>query len=198
MARMKILMVVFALLVPLSTHGALLRVDSSGQLTGATDISVDGALWDVEFSDGAWDFSSGAGLPATTKAEADLFSQALLDQVLLDTALGTFDSDPETANGCENLNACIFWTPYFVDGVNTYFSLAFNQRSGGVNPDMVRDIPGILGLTGNFATDTTWTLGVWTRSSSNPPPVNVPEPGTLGLLAAGLFGMVFMRRKQAA
>src|SRR5210317_1187888 len=153
--RLNFIAALLAVFAPFAAHSVpVLHVNGEGQLTGATGVNVNGTLWDVVFSDGDWDFSSGEGLPATTKAEADLFSQALLDQVLLDSTLGLFDSDPETANGCENLNVCIFFTPYFVDSVNTYFSLAFNQRAGGVNPDMVRDTPGILGLSGDFSTDT--------------------------------------------
>ena len=193
MYRLKIIAALLAVFVPIASHSATLDVNGAGQLTGATGINVNGSNWDVVFSDGAWDFSSGTGLPATTKAEADLFSQALLDQVLLDSTLGLFDSDPETSNGCENLYVCIFFTPYFVDSVNTYFSLAFNQRAGGVNPDMVRDTPGILGLSGDFSTDTNWTLGVWTPSS---PPNPVPVPAAVWLFGSGLLGLIGISRRK--
>ena len=189
-----------AILAPLAAHSIpTLQVNGDGQLLGATGVDVGGTLWDVVFSDGEWDYSSGTGLPASTKEEADLFSQALLGQVLLDSSLGQFDSDPETANGCFNLNVCIFYTPYFVDGVNTYFSLAFNQSPSTTLEDFVRDVPGILGLTGDFGDATNWTLGVWTLSSSEPPPeppTSVPEPGTLALLGIGLFSMSLIRRRR--
>ena len=109
--RPKFLVTVLAVLAPFAAHSDPILQVSNGQLTGATGVDVDGTLWDVVFSDGAWDFSSGTGLPASTKEEADLFSRALLDQVLLDSTLGLFDSDPETTNGCENLNQCQFFTP---------------------------------------------------------------------------------------
>lgn len=196
---LKIIAALIVLFVPIASYSATLEVNGEGQLTGATGVNVDGSNWDVVFSDGAWDFSDGTGLPASTKAEADLFSQALLDQVLLDSTLGLFDSDPETTNGCENLNSCQFHTPYLVDSVNTYFSLAFNQRAGGVQDDFVRDIPGILGLTGDFGDVTARVLGVWTPSSSTTPlPSAVPVPAAVWLFGTALVGLIgFSRRRKA-
>ena len=174
-------MAVLALLLPLTAHSVpTLQVNGDGQLMGATGVDVDGTLWDVVFDDGPWDFSSGTGLPASTKEEADLFSQALLDQVLVDSALGLFDSDPEMTNGCFNLNECILFTPYLVDGGTTYFSLAFNRRAEGTLGDLVRDVPGLSGLSGDFSDATNWTLGDWTPSSTTPPtdpPAQAPVQG---------------------
>lgn len=195
---LKFIAALVAVVVPIASHSATLEVNGEGQLTGATGVNVDGSNWDVVFSDGAWDFSDGTGLPASTKAGADLFGQALLDQVFLDSALGLFDSDPETTNGCENLNSCSIFIPYLVVDGATFFSIAINQRAEGVNPDMVRELPISLGTNGDFSDVTTRTLGVWTPSSSTiPPPSAVPIPAAVWLFGTALVGFIgFSRRRK--
>ena len=201
--RLRFFVGVLAVLAPLAAHSdPIFQVDGDGQLTGATGVDVDGTLWDVVFSDGAWDFSSGTGLPASTKEEADLFGQALLDQVFLDSVLGLFDSDPETTNGCFNTLACQIWTPYAIDSSRgeTSFSITFNQSSESIQEDFVRDVRGVLGLTGDFSDVTQRVLGVWSLSPTDPPTdpptTSVPEPGTLGLFGIGLLVMGMSRLKK--
>ena len=200
--RPRFFIALLVIVAPLAAHSDPILQVSSGQLTGATGVDVDGTLWDVIFSDGAWDFSSGTGLPASTKEEADLFGQALLDQVFLDSVLGLFDSDPETTNGCFNTLACQIWTPYAIDSSRgeTSFSITFNQSSESIQEDFVRDVRGVLGLTGDFSDVTQRVLGVWSLSPTDPPTdpptTSVPEPGTLGLFGIGLLGMGMARRKK--
>jgi hypothetical protein len=168
MIRQKIIAGLLAICVPLVALGAERTVDVNGQLTGATGVRANGAFWDVVFYDGAWEFFPGEDLPAKSKSQADAFGQALLDQVFIDEERGTFDSDPETTNGCENTLQCIIHTPYLVDDVYTYFSLTFNQRAEGVQDDFVRDIEGVLGREGNFSDATNRVLARWTPSSNEP------------------------------
>src|SRR5262245_843905 len=99
---MKLRRIVFAVLfLSLFVHAVdetpvHLIINSSGILTGARCINVGGVLYDVDFRDGtcvevfngcdeASDFLAATG---GTRP----FSQALLDQVLLDSPAGLFDT----------------------------------------------------------------------------------------------------------
>ena len=97
----------------------ILIVNGSGILTGATGVNVGGTLYDVEFVDGTCvALFTGCDQPSdftfTTAADADVASQALLDQVLLDTGVGAFDSNPALTFGCSNSIICFVDTPYHV------------------------------------------------------------------------------------
>ena len=84
---------------------AILIVDSNGILQGATGVTVDGALYDVELIHGSCpELFSGcdaaSDFPFQTSGAATLAAQALRDQVLLDGPQGPFDSSPEMNSGC--------------------------------------------------------------------------------------------------
>jgi len=85
---------------------AVLLVNGSGQLTGATGVDVGGTLYDVTFVDGTcaalfdgcneisdFDFSD--------QATAEAAGQALFDQVFIDGLPGNFDSNSGLTFGCE-------------------------------------------------------------------------------------------------
>src|ERR1041384_1037176 len=81
----------------LYADGIQLVVDSNGYLTGARNVTVGGALYDVEFKDGSCveqfdgcDDASDFLFPTTEEATPAL--QALLDDVFVDSAAGLFDS----------------------------------------------------------------------------------------------------------
>ena len=106
LARDLTLAVLAVALTASSAHHAILIVNGSGILTGATGVNVNGTLYDVTFVDGScvslfdgcdsvsdFDFSS-----ADDAGDA---SQALLNQVFLDGPDGNFDSAPqELTFGC--------------------------------------------------------------------------------------------------
>jgi len=125
-----------------------------GQLMGASNVLVDGNLYDVQFLDGnCFDLYNGCAaltgvFPFNARidgsdadnAEAvriqNAVSQALLDQVFLDGVEGLFDSDPSLTNGCALSGFCQVATPFesfpapqVVDYVD-----AFNWGKRKLNP----------------------------------------------------------------
>ena len=99
----------FALLVGLvlmasGAQAATLNV-VDGQLMGASDVLVDGNLYDVQFLDGTCiGLYNGcdeiSDFTFQTLTSASLASQALLERVFLDGPAGTFDSSPSLTHGC--------------------------------------------------------------------------------------------------
>lgn len=96
---------------------AVFRVDVNGQLLGADDVIVGTERYNVSFKDGTFHtVYDNAPSPAKSDKSATEFSQALLDQVFIDTAAGDFDSRPELTSGCDYFDFCLVATPfYFVD-----------------------------------------------------------------------------------
>ena len=103
-----------------SAFAATLNV-VGGQLMGASNVLVDGSLYDVQFLDGTCiDVYNGcdqwqgedSDFTFQTVESASLASQALLDQVFLD-GVDLFFSDFELTNGCTSSLQCRAITPYF-------------------------------------------------------------------------------------
>lgn len=98
------------------SQAATLNVDSSGQLTGATNVDVGGSLYTVTFVAGNCiaNFSgcdSASDFAFNSKSAADAAAQALLDQVFI----GAFDSAPEDTFGCGSpapFGGCAALVPY--------------------------------------------------------------------------------------
>ena len=98
-------------------QAADLIIDADGQLTGATGVEIGGVLYDVEFVDGSCrelfdPCNDVADFEFTTRDQVILAGQALLDQVLINTADGLFDDMPQLTRGCEDDRYCSVFTPY--------------------------------------------------------------------------------------
>lgn len=183
----------FAALFATTTHAATLLIDGGGNLTGATDVDVDGTLYDVTFAVGTCgDVFTGceelSDFAFQTSASATMAAQALLDQVFVDTGPGMlFDTDPELTFGCTGTVICYASVPFNLSQFSVFDARAANFFPG----------PSDFVLNGS-----SWTFDIdFTTRSENtwavfaPAAAEVPLPAPILLLMGGLAGMGALRRK---
>jgi hypothetical protein len=173
-----------------SANAATLNV-VGGQLLGASNVLVNGDLYDVEFLDGTCTVlftgcDEASDFTFSSFAAATLASQALLDQVFLDAA-DTFDTSPDLTNGILTSVVGFLETPYTGDAL-TFSSLSTVNGDGATYFDTVVG-PFTETATWNSLTNSSEAFARWSP---------VPEPGTASLLAFGLVGIVAMRRRRTA
>jgi hypothetical protein len=110
----------------ISSYSAILDI-RNGVLFGASEVDVNGALFDVQFKDGTCielfdDCDENTDFPFTNPANLNdgvllrAAMQALLDQVFVDSSLGAFDNEPNLMNGCNVPGGCNIATPLWVNG----------------------------------------------------------------------------------
>lgn len=160
-------------------------------LAGATGVLVNGTSYDVEFVEGTCialftGCDAAADFTFQTQADATAASQALLDQVLTDGALGNFEAEPWLTLGCTDPGNCLPQTPFGL--VST---LVETMRA--VN-DALETNDAVAWGGAAMDTDTTgFTWSTWARSTPTDPP-SVPEPATAALVVLGLAAAVRQRR----
>lgn len=190
MKRVLSLGVVLAFFIGAANSAPVLQV-TSGILTGASGVDVNGTLYDVEFRDGTC-VSLFSGCDAlsdftfTTAASAAAASQALLSQVFVDGALGAFDSTPRLIQGCADNTGqgfCAVFTP-----TDFLVNNSVAQNSSLEAGDLVRVA---FTLSGEDLTiyDTV-VYAVW-----SPRAASVSEPVSAALVLGGLAALGVTRRR---
>jgi hypothetical protein len=183
---------VFGVAAP--TEAAVLLVNGSGQLTGATGVVVDGAAYDVQFVEGTCtDRFSGcettSDLTFQTALAAYFAAQALLEEVLIDGSAGDFDTHYELTLGCSTNETlgCHVLIPYAAGGGEVTLAEAFNTNAA------LGDVPNQLVLARSY--DTTqrpqYVYALFTPAAGG-----VPEPSTWAMMLLGFGAIGFSVRRQ--
>ena len=184
-------------LTPAPAQAGPILLISEGKLIGANDVDVRGTLYDVRFVDGTC-VEVFSGCDSVSDFDFNNFmlardaARALMDQVLLDSSLGDFDSLPYLTAGCSSSSNCFLQIP------NGFWSVTRLQTGVAVNYAGSGDFGGTGSV--DLPEDTSSISNeVWVRfglPGAFDEVVEVPEPATLGLFGAGLLGLAAAGRRR--
>lgn len=160
-----------------------------GQLVGVSDVNVGGLLYSVSFQDGSCTSlyngcNEASDFTFNTAADAEAASNALLDQVFLDSAFGNFDTAPELTLGITSTILGIILTPF--DNTGSALGFGALNRNGTTND-------GVLSLSFSSTDESSsgfFTYAVWTP---NPALAPVPLPPAVLMLLMALAGTFSVR-----
>ncbi len=192
----------FLVIYSTSSNGATLNV-SNGTLMGASGVNVNGQLYDVQFVDGTCielyngcdDYSDFPfGNPTNNATTLIAAMNALLEQVVIDSSLGNFDSNPNLINGCTNENTCNINTLLFFSGSTEFMGGSSARNSSNEFNDFVTSGSIFFNSNPNLALppgNDLSVFAVWHQTTV------VPVPSAIWLFSSGLIGLIsFSRKKQ--
>ncbi len=209
-------------LLTTATEAAILNVDANGQLRGARNVEIGGSLFDVTFVDGTcfdafgnceqqdFDFSAQTSPFLTTSSviiispnppnatAANQAAGALLEQVLINTSAGAFDSQPELTHGCTDGLVCEIIIPVLRNPDEVAAAFASNQSGDSLDFSS-------LSLATLSLVDNTVVFGSGVALSDSQftfarfsPSAKVSEPTALAIFSLGLFGVSVCARRKSS
>jgi hypothetical protein len=184
-------MIVFCLACG-DAYSAVLQV-SSGELTGALGVNVDGTLYDVQFVETSCPaLYSGcdelSDFTFQSAAAAGLASRALILEVFLDGPDGDFDTVPSLTFGCESATRCLVFTTYAPPRPEDGFApTAVAENTAGLDVSFPNSA---ISLFLNTSNSPEFVMARWTLTNG------VVEPGSLALLSLGLLALTWRSRKK--
>jgi hypothetical protein len=195
------LLLVSLMLLGQPAYGATLLINNFGDLYGASNVDIGGALYDVTFVDGSCiQLFSGCAAPSSfffhTGTEALAASEALLAQVFIDVPGGPqFDSNPDRTFGCL-VASCYVITPYEYWAQTPFVRSSYLYNGSGALSDYAQGGQEL--VYADYSGDSQRVYARWSAAGTVvvPPPPGVPEPASVVLLGAGLLGAGVRRWRQ--
>jgi hypothetical protein len=196
-------------LLGLSMNTSAAIITNAGQVTGITEVNVNGVLYDVtlhntltsdlfptpQFTADAWNFAQGASLALDTLFDG-VYQDSSIDYVL------------NLALGCEATSNCNWFTPVGI--ITTPASLGSPATTFGRGLTFINTFD--LGTPADFYMDRSGTYSdrdlntdysdttflSWAESQQIPTPAPIPIPAPLVLMSLGLAGIGLTRKRKPA